>query len=107
MMRVVDDERAARGQRGVRLARSTSFCVEAPVVEDVAHHEHVGRGQRVGEEVAGVEAQPVGEPERRDVVLEERADGGRSKPPPVRCGWASASSTGSPPSAPPTSTKVR
>ena len=34
-------------------------------------------GQRVGEEVTGMEAQPVGEPEAGDVVLEERADRGQ------------------------------
>ena len=44
-------------------------------MQDVAHHQHVGLGQRVGEEVAGGEAQAVAEPEAGDVLVEDRLDG--------------------------------
>jgi hypothetical protein len=41
-------------------------------MQDVTHDEDVGGGERVGEEVAGIEPQPVGEPVRGDVVVEDR-----------------------------------
>ena len=40
----------------------------------MAHDEDVGIGQRVGEEVAGLEAEAVTEPEGGDVLLEDRTD---------------------------------
>jgi hypothetical protein len=42
-------------------------------VQDVTHDQHVGARQLVGEEVARVEAQPLAEPGRRDVLVEEGA----------------------------------
>jgi hypothetical protein len=75
-------------------------------VKHVAHDEHVGRGQRVGEEVARVEAQPVGEPVRLQDSNAGRTTG-RSKPPPVSFVCRSASWTGTHPSAAPTSMTVR
>jgi len=42
-------------------------------VQDMAHHQHVGAGQRVGEEIAGVEGQPPGQAMRRGMRLEQRA----------------------------------
>lgn len=43
-------------------------------MEDAAEHQHVGRGQQVAEEVARVEAQPVGEAVFRNVALEDGPD---------------------------------
>ena len=45
-------------------------------MKDVAHHQNVGGRQRVDKEVAGMEPEPVGEPDGGDVVL-ERGAGGR------------------------------
>ena len=59
-------------------------------MQDVPHDEHVGLRQRVGEEVAGREAQALAEAEAGDVLVEDRLDGGRSKPPPVMWSCASA-----------------
>ena len=46
-------------------------------VEDVAHHEHVDRGQRVLEEVAGMEGEALVELLLPDVALEHRLDDGK------------------------------
>ena len=51
-----------------------ALLVEIPVVQDVPHHEHVRLGQRVGEEVAGGEAQALAEPEAGDVGVEDRLE---------------------------------
>src|SRR5215204_7465194 len=40
-------ERAAGGKRVIGLAQEHHLLVETPVVEDVAHDEHIDRGQRV------------------------------------------------------------
>ena len=44
--RVVDDQRAAVGQRVMSLLEQHPLLVEIPVVEDVTHHEHVRLRQR-------------------------------------------------------------
>ena len=49
-------------------------------MQDVPHHEHVRLGQRVGEEVAGGEAQALAEPEASDVGIEDRLDRGQVEP---------------------------
>ena len=46
-------------------------------MQDVPHHEHVRRRQRVGEEVAGGEAQALAEPEAGHVVVEDRLERGQ------------------------------
>src|SRR5262249_28556610 len=61
--RLVDDQRASGIERRVRLAQEHSLLVEVPVVEDVTHDEDVGAGQGIGEEVPGLEAKAIGEPE--------------------------------------------
>ena len=43
-------------------------------MKDVAHHQHVGARQRIVEEVAGREAQALGEPDGGDVGLEDRLE---------------------------------
>ncbi len=49
-------------------------------MQDAPPHENVRRGQRIIEEVARVEAQPVVETVRLDVPLEDRTNGWKIKP---------------------------
>jgi hypothetical protein len=60
----------------VGLAQEHHLLVETPVVEDVAHYEHIDRGQRVLEEVARLEGEALVELLLPDVVVEHRPDGG-------------------------------
>ena len=46
-------------------------------MQDVPHHEHIGLGQWIGEEVAGGEAQALAEPEASDVSIEDRLERGQ------------------------------
>ena len=47
---------------------------EVPVMQNATRHQHGGSGQQVAEEVAGEEAQLVGEAVLRDVILEDGPD---------------------------------
>ena len=62
---------APRGDpaRGVKEAGCRS--VEIPIVENVAHREHVGLRERIGEEITRLETEPLFESERADVLVEE------------------------------------
>src|SRR5207302_11086213 len=73
-------ERAAVGQRGIGFLKQRTFFVHAPVVQDVSHAQYVRARERIGEEVARQEAQPVGESCLSDVFVEERLDLGQIEP---------------------------
>src|SRR5262249_58351288 len=55
----------------------SELLLQAPIVQDVPHDQDVGGRQRVGEEVAGVEAQPARQAAGGDVVVEGRPGGGQ------------------------------
>jgi hypothetical protein len=78
--RLENDQRATLRKCLVGLAEQHRFFLEVPVVQDVAHHQDVRRGQWVLEEVAWVEAQPVPKTVRVDVFLKDRTDGWQIKP---------------------------
>src|SRR4051812_45048156 len=46
--------------------------LQAPVMQDMAHDQYVGRGHRVGEKVASVERKPRREPMLRRIGIEMR-----------------------------------
>src|SRR6267378_2484711 len=73
--RVVSYERATRRQGGVGLGEEGFFLFPIPVVRDVPHHQHVGSGERIAEEVARDETETIGETVRADVFLEDRLYG--------------------------------
>src|SRR4051812_28849856 len=79
---------------------------EAPVVEDVAHHQHVDFGERVLEEVARLETEARLEFLLPDVALENRPHGGKIVAVAAEVGWARAISTVRPPCAQPISAKL-
>ena len=70
--RLVDDQRAARRKRLVGLRDERPLLVQVPVVEHVAHRDHVGGRQVVGEEVRRAEAQAAPQAVLLDVLLEDR-----------------------------------
>jgi hypothetical protein len=74
--RIVDDQRTGLGQRVVGLAQQQALLVKVPVMQDVAHHQHIGPRQWVGEEIAGGEDQPIAEPKARNVSVEDRPECG-------------------------------
>jgi hypothetical protein len=76
----VDYQRPTFWQRFVGLLEEQPLLFETEIVQDVAHHEDVRRGQWVLEEVARIEAQPVAKTVRVDVFLEDRTDGWQIKP---------------------------
>ena len=57
--RVVDDQPPPGRQGGVGLGQQSALLGEVPVVQDVAHDDHVGRRHGIGEEVPGGEAHAV------------------------------------------------
>src|SRR3954468_11195761 len=71
---LIDDEGAAGGQGFVGFPEEAELVVHTPVVEDVAHDEEVGRGQRLAEEIPLVEADAVLKAVFRDEVFEDRTD---------------------------------
>ena len=71
---VVGDEGAAGGESFVGFADEHVLGGEVPVVEDVTHHDDVGRRDGVVEEAAGMEVDAVGDAVGGDVVLEDGAD---------------------------------
>jgi hypothetical protein len=85
----VGDLRSPYGQRCVGLAEQRELLIEAPVVKDVAHDDHVRGRQRVGEEVAGVEAEAV------TYSSKTGPTGGKSNPPSPNCRIASGFSCSS------------
>lgn len=50
--RLMGDERAARGQGVIGFAKQHMLLAEIPVVQDMAHDDHIRIGQGVGEEAA-------------------------------------------------------
>ena len=58
-----DDECPLARQRGMCLGNQHLLLDQVPIVEDVPHQQHVGGGQRVGEEIAGLELNALLEPE--------------------------------------------
>ena len=52
--RFMNDKRPTCGQGVERLLEQLTLLIEIPVVQDVAHDEHVGMRQRVGEEIPAV-----------------------------------------------------
>ena len=52
---LVDDERAADWQSRISLVDQRPFLIEIPIVQHMAHDQHVGLRERVGKEVAGLE----------------------------------------------------
>ena len=72
MMRLVDDEGAAGRQRVERLLDQHLLGRQIPVVQDVAHQDHVGFRQGLLEETPGLKTEPVGHANGRDILFEDR-----------------------------------
>src|SRR6516164_4386582 len=73
----VDDHSAARVERVMSLAQECLFFVEIPVVEYVAHGDHVHVGQWVVKEIGGMEPQAIAEAVLFDIFLKNGADFGK------------------------------
>jgi len=69
---LIDDEGSATVQGSVCLSEQLQLLLSAPVVQDHAHHDYIGAGQRIFEKIARAEADAVAKPERSHVLLEER-----------------------------------
>ena len=72
--RFEDDEGAAGRDGFVGFADEHALDVKVPVVEDVAHDDDVGRGQRVIKEAAGDELEARGEAQGCSIILEDGSD---------------------------------
>src|SRR5437773_172660 len=86
--RVEHDERPAVRKRLVRLRDEPPLFVEVPVVEDVSHDENIPLWERIREEVPRLEAKPLLQTERGNVLFEDGANAGQVVPNPgqVRMG---------------------
>ena len=62
------DQCAAGWQGGVGLGQQPAFLLQVPIVQDVAHDQHVGARQRVLEEVPRLETDAVGDALLADVL---------------------------------------
>src|SRR6266576_4545185 len=70
---LIDDVRAAVGQSVISLTDEHFLRCEIPVVQDVAHDDYVGLGERILEKTARRECQAAVEAELGSVILEDRA----------------------------------
>src|SRR3989442_8057720 len=80
--RLKDDQGATGGQCLIGLGHQPDLLLEIPVMEDLAHDEHIGGRQWVLEEVARVEAHPLAQSKRPHVVLEDGANRRQIEPAP-------------------------
>ncbi len=82
--RLVDDQGAARGHGVEGLPDQHLLRRQIPVVQDVAHQDHIGLWQRFLEEVSGHELDAILDADRGEVLLAYWPDlrAGRSRSPP-------------------------
>src|SRR5262245_29559360 len=105
--RVIDNECPARRQRLIGLLHQGDSAGDTPVVKNPPHDEDIGCGS------GSVKKSPEYNVRRSDncwdatYLVNAGPISGRSKPPPRKCGWARAISTGTQPCAVPMSMKVR
>src|SRR5687767_12559549 len=76
---LVDNQRAALGQRVMGFFEERQLLLDVPVVQDVPHDEDVRGGERIFEEVPSGEREAALETERFHIGLEHRADGRQVK----------------------------
>ena len=82
----IDDQRAALGHGIVGFANQHALVVDSPIVQNVAHQNHVGLGQRLLEETAGDEAQAIGDAVLLDILLKDGPDLGQVEADPRQVG---------------------
>ena len=70
----ISDERAARGKGVVRLLNEGLLGFEVPIMQHVAHDDHVHLGQGIGEEASRLETQAILKAVRGGVFLEDGFD---------------------------------
>src|SRR6266540_6753048 len=80
--RIVDDvldghECATRRKRVVRGANQVQLLLQIPVVQDHAHRDEVGLGQRVGEKIACTGADTATESSGGDALARDGFNGGQ------------------------------
>ncbi len=69
-----DDQRAAWRQGGMGFGQEHLLGFQVPVVQDVAHDDDVGLGERVLKKVQLGEFEPISEAMGGDIFLEDRPD---------------------------------
>ncbi len=67
-----DDQGSAGRQGFIGFAEQHAFVVQAPIVKDAAHDEHVRSRQRIAEKISGAKLHAVFESERCDVFFKDR-----------------------------------